>query len=272
MSEEWSRYYRRPGLHELEALHARFVRHSFARHSHDYYVVGYVEWGAQSYRYQRERHVTSMGEIFLVQPGEPHTGEAAAAEGYIYRTLYPRNALMRQAAENVGISGLPYFRRAVVRDGALNTAVIRFHRALAQGAATLEIESHLIGALTCLIAHHAEQPSAFPQLRTERATSRRAREYIEAHFDTDISLSRLAVLVDRSPFHFARAFANDVGVPPHVYLDMVRIRKARELLDRGSSIADAAVAVGYADQSHLTHRFKRLTGITPGQYAAAALC
>jgi AraC-like DNA-binding protein len=266
--KEWSRYYRRTGLHEVEALHARFVRHSFARHAHDYYVVGYIECGAQSYRYQRERHVTSVGEVFLVHPGEPHTGEAAAANGYVYRTAYPRTALMQQIAADVGISGLPYFKSAVVRDDALNARLIRFHRALAQGGATLEIESHLAAALTCLVTHHAEQRSALPIVRPQRAASRCAREYIDAHFDTDISLAHLAALVDRSPFHFARAFTNDVGLPPHVYLDTVRVRRARELLERGASIADVALAVGYADQSHLTHRFKRLLGITPGQYAA----
>jgi AraC-like DNA-binding protein len=270
MSEEWSRYYRRTGLHEVEALHARFVRHSFARHSHDYYVVGYVEWGAQSYRYRRERHVTAVGEIFLVHPGEPHTGEAAAADGYVYRTVYPRIALMQQVAEDVGLSGVPYFKSAVVRDHALNARALRFHRALAQGRAPLEIESHLLAALTCLVTHHGEQRSALPAVRPERAASRRAREYIDTHFDAEISLSQLAALVDRSPFHFARAFAHDVGLPPHVYLDTVRVRKARELLDRGASIADVALAVGYADQSHLTHRFKRLLGITPGQYSAPA--
>lgn len=270
MNEEWSRYYRKTGLHDLEALHARFVRHSFALHSHDYYVVGYVEWGAQSYRYQRERHVTSVGEIFLVHPGEPHTGEAAAADGYVYRTVYPRTELMQHVAAAFGLSGLPYFRRAVVRDEVLNARVIRFHRALAQGATALAIESHLLAALSCLIAHHAEQRSVVPPVRAERAISRRAREYIDAHFDSDISLSQLAALVDRSPFHFARAFTSDVGLPPHVYLDTVRIRKARELLDRSSPIAEVALAVGYADQSHLTHRFKRLLGITPGQYAAPA--
>jgi AraC-like DNA-binding protein len=269
MNEEWSRYYRKPELHDLEALHARFVRHSFARHSHDYYVVGYVEWGAQSYRYQRARHVTSVGEIFLVHPGEPHTGEAAAADGYVYRTVYPRAALMQQAAEDIGLSGLPYFKHAVIRDDSLNARVLRFHRALAEEAAALEVESHLLAALTCLIRRYADQRSSVPTVRAERATSRTAREYMDAHFDTDISLSQLSALVHRSPFHFARTFAHDVGLPPHVYLDMVRVCKARELLDRGSSIAETAVAVGYGDQSHLTHRFKRLLGITPGQYAAA---
>jgi AraC-like DNA-binding protein len=76
-----------------------------------------------------------------------------------------------------------------------------------------------------------------------------------------------AIHMNTSSFHLARAFEKDVGLPPHVYLDMVRTQRARSLLDAGNPIADVAVAVGYADQSHLTHRFKRLLGITPGQYA-----
>jgi AraC-like DNA-binding protein len=96
--------------------------------------------------------------------------------------------------------------------------------------------------------------------------SRRARDYIDANLAMDISLAQLAAVVHRSPYHFARAFQRDIGIPPHVYLDVQRIRKARELLDAGVAIAQVATSVGYADQSHLTHRFKRLLGISPAQY------
>ncbi len=54
-----------------------------------------------------------------------------------------------------------------------------------------------------------------------------------------------------------------------MYLDTIRIRRAREMLERAVAIADVAVAVGYADQSHLTRRFKRQLGMTPGQYVRA---
>jgi AraC-like DNA-binding protein len=95
---------------------------------------------------------------------------------------------------------------------------------------------------------------------------RRAREYLESSFSEDISLSDLAAVVGLSPFYLARTFERQIGVPPHTYLEGVRIRKARELLDQGAKLADAAIAVGYSDQSHLTRRFKRFLGITPGQY------
>jgi hypothetical protein len=98
MTEEWTHYYRRPALHDLEVLHARFIQHAFARHSHEYYVVGYIESGVQAYRYRGERHVTARGQIFLVHPGEAHTGEAAATHGYIYRTMYPRILLATSLA------------------------------------------------------------------------------------------------------------------------------------------------------------------------------
>jgi len=50
---------------------------------------------------------------------------------------------------------------------------------------------------------------------------------------------------------------------------MVRLRHAKRLLRSEAPIARIAVDVGFADQSHLTRRFQRAFGITPGQFAAA---
>jgi AraC-like DNA-binding protein len=53
-----------------------------------------------------------------------------------------------------------------------------------------------------------------------------------------------------------------------MYLTHVRVKQAKVLLASGVSIAETALAVGFADQSHLTRCFKRVMGITPGQYTA----
>lgn len=89
---------------------------------------------------------------------------------------------------------------------------------------------------------------------------------MEANFADDISLSRLANLVSLSPYYLVRAFERQTGIPPHAYFEAVRVRKAREFLDLGETLVSAALGAGYSDQSHLTHRFKRFLGITPGQY------
>jgi AraC-like DNA-binding protein len=105
-----------------------------------------------------------------------------------------------------------------------------------------------------------------PAPRHELQAVRRAREYLEAHFLENVSLLGLGELVSLSPWYFARTFERAVGLPPHAYLEGVRVRRARELLDRGASLVEVALSVGYPDQPHFTRRFKRLVGITPGQY------
>jgi AraC-like DNA-binding protein len=267
MRREWSRYFAYPDLHDLEVLHARFIDHRFARHAHDYFVVGYVEQGVQAYTYRGARWVTPAGDVFLVNPGESHTGEAAAAGGYVYRTMYPRATLMEQVAwECTGKHRLPWFESAVLHDPVLSGTLVRLHQEVAQGGSQLAIESGLLSVLGRLIGRYSTREGAPPRVRNERRAVKRAREYLDESFAADVSLSRLGAVAGLSPFHLARAFESEVGLPPHVYLETVRIARARALLDRGRPIAEVALDIGYADQSHFTHRFKRVVGIAPGQY------
>lgn len=267
MREEWTHYYHDPELHGLEVLHAQFVEHRYARHAHDYFVVALVETGAVSYWYRAAQRVAHAGQIFVVNPDEPHTGEAATPSGYIYRVLYPRAEYLTSVAADVGReTRVPFFKASVLQDRGLASLVSRFHRRFAQKAPKSECESLLLRTLARLITRYTD-PHVEPRpVGRERPAVKKAREYLEAKFGEDVSLSKLAALASLSPYYFARAFEHEVGLPPHAYLESVRIQKARELLDRGATLASAALSVGYSDQSHLTHRFKRFLGITPGQY------
>lgn len=134
---------------------------------------------------------------------------------------------------------------------------------------TLEGETRLLGALAMLIARHATPGAAMRPPGRERAAVREARAYIAAHYADDLSLTALARLSGLSPFYFARVFRAEVGLPPHAYLESVRIGKAQQLLARGVPLATVAHATGFADQSHFTRRFRRTIGVPPGQYARA---
>jgi AraC family transcriptional regulator len=96
-----------------------------------------------------------------------------------------------------------------------------------------------------------------------------ALEVIHANYARDLSLTDIAAAAHLSPFHLARLFKQCLGVSPHQYLIQVRVNSARWLLSAGSgerSLAEVATAVGFADQSHLTRHFKRVTGMTPRQF------
>jgi len=95
---------------------------------------------------------------------------------------------------------------------------------------------------------------------------RRAREFIHANFQKNISLGELQSVTGLSPWQLDRAFKAATGLPLHKYLTHLRVAKARVALAAGARQAE--VDVGFFDQSHLTRHFKAAMGLTPGQYAS----
>src|SRR5262245_47307110 len=92
-------------------------------------------------------------------------------------------------------------------------------------------------------------------------------EYVEEHLDAGLTLAEMAAAAHLSVYHFARQFKAASGLPPHRYVILRRVERARELLrqDRDISLAEVAARAGFSDQSQFSHHFKRLVGVTPGR-------
>lgn len=94
---------------------------------------------------------------------------------------------------------------------------------------------------------------------------KRATELLDQHIDGEISQAQLAQECGLSPSHFARAFRASTGMAPHQWLLHRRVDKAKDMLrDARLSLADVALACGFADQSHFTRVFSRITDVSPG--------
>lgn len=81
-----------------------------------------------------------------------------------------------------------------------------------------------------------------------------------------ISIAELATEVGLSPFHFARMFKLSFGETPADFITRTRIKKVKELLPSKLSLADISLRTGFSQQSHMTDKFKKHTGITPAAY------
>jgi AraC family transcriptional regulator len=94
---------------------------------------------------------------------------------------------------------------------------------------------------------------------------RRVLELIDARLDKGVSIDELARQAGLSPSYFMRAFRRAVGRPAHQHILMLRLERARRLLEQAdASLSDIALRTGFADQAHLTRLFKRQFGVTPG--------
>jgi len=92
-------------------------------------------------------------------------------------------------------------------------------------------------------------------------------EYIEEHLAEDISLPALAEIADLSPFHFARAFKQSFGLPPHRYLVSRRIEKAKSLLATPDlAVTQIGLGLGFGEASSFATAFRKHAGLTPTEY------
>lgn len=266
---EKTKFWRDRQFENLELLRATYVTHTFAPHFHEGFAIGVIQAGVETFKYRNKRYFSPQGTLVIINPGEIHTGEAAVAEGWSYRMLYPAASILQQAASQVAgrPRDVPFFPTPVVYDTPMAQLMLRLHLALEdETTSALERESRLLWTLGQLIVRHADDRPLSQQLRAERSAVQAARDYLDTHFADDVTLDTLADQVNLSPFHLLRVFKQEMGLSPHAYLTQTRIWRARKLLLSGFPIADVAAQTGFADQSHLTRRFKRIVGVTPGQY------
>lgn len=266
-----ARFWRSPLLPDMELLSAQYFRHEFAPHWHEEFSIPIVEVGAQGYRYRGKYLIGRPGGIMAINPGEVHTGERAADIGWAYRAFYPSAALMRRIAADLSgkPADVPWLPDCVIEDAEVAAKLLRAHRAMEAGADPLATETLLIDGLSLLVMRHALSAPQPASLHADQARVARMQARLAEQLDEPLGLSELAAQVGLSPYHATRLFARTVGIPPHAWRNQLRLQRARALLRQGLSVAEAAAATGFADQSHFTHSFKRSYGVPPGHWQKA---
>lgn len=96
------------------------------------------------------------------------------------------------------------------------------------------------------------------------------RDYLGERLGELVPTAALASLSGRTESHVIRAFHLEFGLPPHAYHLRLRLAAAAELLATGLSVSAVTYECGFADQSHLSRKFKEVYGLTPAVWAAAA--
>ena len=93
-----------------------------------------------------------------------------------------------------------------------------------------------------------------------------AKFFIDSNFAESIDAGEIADEACYSKFHFIRTFKSIYGKTPHQYLTWVRIEKAKELLETGTSVTEACFSVGFDSLGSFVTLFKRRAGLTPSEY------
>ncbi|WP_247255699.1 AraC family transcriptional regulator [Pseudomonas moorei] len=253
----------------IETLRAHFEGHAYDPHWHDSYLVGVTEQGVQQFNCRRTRHQSTPGKVFLIEPGDIHDGEAPTDDGFTYRMLYlDPQWLQRELAavfDKAPDHGQLSFANTLATDARLAQATSLAFETLHRGELKIVRQTALDGLLERLTCHLHWRTRYGEDPRLPRV-AQKAREYLHANAQYDIGLDQLAAATGVDRFRLTRAFKAAYGVAPHAYLVQLRLAKARRMLAQGEHPAAVAMALGFADQSHLGRWFVRAYGLTPALY------
>jgi AraC-like DNA-binding protein len=253
----------RPGIERIEAF---FAGHAYDPHRHDTYAIGHTLAGVQTFDYRGTRSDSVTGNVIVIHPDEVHNGRAGAASGFRYKMLYLAPRLVR-AALGERAAALPFVKVAAQQNPRLLAALRPAFADLDRDFEALEADQIVLSISETLLEL---DPSA------RRASSpgncavavEKARQFLEESFTEVVTSEELEAVTGIDRFTLARHFRARLGTSPYRYLTMRRLDHARSVMRAGAPIADAAFASGFADQSHMTRKFKRAYGISPGRWRA----
>jgi len=259
------------GLPGVVLMRADLTDHEFTPHVHDELVIAVTEQGGAEFDSRGVRDIAEVGTTLAFNPGEPHAGRLGRSNRWRYRAFYfDAQALDRLAADlEMPREALPGFCMNKLNDPGITAALQGLHAATEAEASLLDRQAGLLSAMAELFRRHGSPRPRVRPLGEERSRMGWVADYLREHYAEAISLEQLAAVAGMSAFHLARSFKKAIGLPPHVFLTQLRLQQAKHLLARGVGLAETAAAVGFYDQSALSRHFKKIYGVTPGQYARA---
>ena len=243
----------------MDACSAR----SFARHAHDEFGVGLMTDGAQRSTSGCGPVEAVRGNLITVNPAELHDG-APIGPARSWSMLYlPQDVVGAVVADlEDGQRSTRELHAPVVDDPRLARLFMATRRAALHAQGEPAFEERLPMLLAGLFGMGQQRADIGGRLS-------RVRERIDDAPARTLGLTELAALAGLSRYQTVRGFARLTGLTPHAYVMQRRLDTARSLIRHGSTLADAAIEAGFADQSHLHRIFVARHGFTPGAYADA---
>ncbi len=260
-------FWRSPALPFVEGRRANDSAACYAPHSHSTLSIGAVDDGCSVFSLDGAQQRLIRGDVVLIPAGEVHSCNPEHDGRWSYQMLYLDPSWVEGVVGEMGALDAVVLNRLPpdVAPGQVHERLTRLSSCLFSTAPDGDKEAALLVFVGDLFgAEWARSDVRDPARDSQRL--RKIQASIAARCTESLSLNDLAGEAGMSRYHFVRAFSRVVGMTPHAWQLDRRIERARGLLEQGMSLADAALQLGFADQSHFQRAFKQRVAATPGEY------
>ncbi|MEU0812636.1 AraC family transcriptional regulator [Streptomyces sp. NPDC005970] len=203
------------------------------------------------------------GQLVVLHPDDAHSGAPDDPGSARWLIMCVSPSLIAEVAVPQGVR----YGDPLIRDSGLADRFRSVHGSLYQPSeqpgSALGRETGVLEFISVLARHSY---GAEGGKGTGRRVPEIVREYLRANLARNVTLDELSAVAELSKYRLARACTAWFGRPPHKLHLRLRLDRARELLRRGTGIAEVAYETGFHDQSHLTRGFAGAYGVTPARY------
>jgi AraC family transcriptional regulator len=248
-----------PGLRLAEVVYP--LGYKTPEHSHDLPQICLVRKGLFAEVYDRKNREVRPSSLITRPSGERHAQRFNDSEVHCLIVEVEQGWLERVRENRTPLND------SAVHGGLSVWLATRLYKEfqLADEASSLAIEGLALEVMAELSRHRGRPAGRKPPKSLERT-----RELLHDHFFEALTLDGIAKSVGTHPVHLARVFRRYHHCTIGEYVRKLRIEFAcREISATDCQLALIASRAGFYDQSHFSRTFKRIMGITPGQYRAA---
>ena len=260
--QDQTNYYRFDCLDNLEIFSAGNYCQDFPPHFHEQLCITLVHSGVESTVIDNESHYTPSGAFSLTSSEVIHSNPNRNLGSYSFLTYYLSPDLAKYLLGRDAFD----FRHLSIEHPILFSDLSRWTSLInAPGSSYKE----LTDLLSRLLLHCRQFKKSENSLPYTGSWWQDATGFIDANLDRKITLGLLSAKLGMDPYRLIRTFRKEKGHTPVQYVLSRKITQSKKLLRSGLSIVDTALSTGFYDQSHYTNFFKRVTGVTPGQFQKA---
>ena len=269
--------YKRLHLDNISVVHICFGANYISEHSNSKVKVSIpfrhasiqATWQTATGNQRRQR--VKEGHVSIVSANLPYKATWERQAEMIAVFLEP--AFIAHAAYELNRGVVEIAEQWTARDPLIQQLGLALRTEFQEGLpGRIYVESVATVLAAHLLRHYSASGQPVYDLVGElpKQKLRQATEYINDNLEHEVALAKIAEVVEMSPYRFARAFKQSMGLPPHRYLLECRIERAKMLLaETDLSIAEISYRLGFSSQSHFTATFRRLMAVTPKAYREA---
>lgn len=240
-------------------------------HTHHFTELFYIVKGRGSFILPDQEIPVKENDLVIINPNTEHTEKSNEKDSLEYIALGIEGlafTLPDEAEEKSPIGLYTYH-------GERRDVLFYLNRLLDEIQDAQESYETICQNIIEILIVKLQREKKFTIAKTESQNMNKSvafiKHYINQNYREDITLDTLAEVGHMNKYHLAHSFKRDIGISPIEYLNSVRIREAKILLESTDyTISEIAGINGFSSQSFFTQAFKRKTSITPSGYRKKA--